>query len=88
MGEKPSGCVICIVVTPELSLQSYLWFGGLPGEQLPEIRNMKVAKHTKGNTKGSKAERPNHRVIPRSQFERLDTLDAVLCRLFGLREIC
>ena len=34
LGEKPSGCVIWIVVTPELALQSYLWFGGPPGEQL------------------------------------------------------
>src|SRR5688572_30054517 len=27
LAEKPSGCVIWIVVTRELDLQSYLWFG-------------------------------------------------------------
>jgi hypothetical protein len=83
LGEKPSGCVIWIVVTPELELQSYLWFGGSPGEQLSDISNMPVAKHTKGNAKGTKAERPNHRVLSRGKFDRLDTLDAVLARLFG-----
>src|ERR1035437_2068100 len=83
LGEKPSGCVIWIVVTPELDLQSYLWFGGPPGEQLPDIRDMEEAKHTKRNAEGTKSNRPNHRVIPRNTFERLDTLDAVLSRLFG-----
>lgn len=29
--EKPSGCVIWIVVAPDLTLSSYLWFGGEPG---------------------------------------------------------
>ena len=83
LGEKPSGCVIWIVVTPELELQSYRWFGGPPGAQLPDIRNMEMAKHSKGNTDGTKANRPNHRKVRRSQFERLDTLDTLLCRLFG-----
>src|SRR5207253_2281697 len=81
--EKPSGCVIWIILTPELHLQSYLWLGGPPGEPLPDIRDMKVARHTKGNAGGIKAERPNLRIVPRSRFERLDTLDALLCRLFG-----
>jgi hypothetical protein len=37
--EKPSGCVIWIIVTPELHLQSYLWLGGPPGKPLPDIRD-------------------------------------------------
>jgi hypothetical protein len=82
--EKPSGCVIWIILTPELYLQSYLWLGGPPGEPLPAyIRDMKVAKHTKGNARGIKAERPNLRIVPRSRFESLDTLDVLLQRLFG-----
>jgi hypothetical protein len=44
---------------------------------------MKVAQHTKANVLGVKTERPDHRVIPRNQFEKLDSLDAVLQRLFG-----
>lgn len=78
-----SGCAIWIIVTPELVLQSFLWFGSAPGEPLPDISGMRAAKHTKGNAEGIKAERPNHRVVPRSRFEIVPSLDAVLERLFG-----
>lgn len=81
--EKPSGCVIWILVTPELNFHSYLWLGGLPGHPLSDIRDMKVAKHTKANADGIKVERPDHRIVPRGRFERLNTLDEVLERLFG-----
>lgn len=81
--EKPSGCVVWIMLSPELKLEAYLWFGGHPGKSLPDVRKMKVAKHTKGNAKGIKAERPNLRIVPRSQFEKLGTLDELLGRLFG-----
>src|ERR1035437_4906557 len=43
--EKPSGCIIWIIVTPELVLQSYLWLGGPPGQPLPDIQDLRVAKH-------------------------------------------
>jgi hypothetical protein len=81
--EKPSGCVLWIVLSPKLELKSYRWFGGQPGEPLPDIRDMKVAKHSKGNAEGTKLERPNHRIVPRGRFEQLETLDSVLTRLFG-----
>jgi hypothetical protein len=80
--EKPSGCVLWIVLSPKLELKSYRWFGGAPGEPLPDIRDLKVAKHSKGNAEGTKLERPNHRIVPRGCFEHLETLDAVLARLF------
>ena len=44
---------------------------------------MRVAQHTKANAEGIKLERPDHRVIPRSRFESLGSLDEVLQRLFG-----
>jgi hypothetical protein len=81
--EKPSGCVIWIVLGPGLELKSYRWFGGPPGEPLPDIRDFKVAKQTKANAGGTKLEKPNHRIVSRSRFEQLDTLDEVLTRLFG-----
>jgi len=81
--EKPSGCVIWIIVTPDLRFDHFLWLGGAPGLPLPGIEQFRIAKHTKGNAAGVKLERPNHRVIPRGQFERLDSLEAVIERLFG-----
>lgn len=81
--DKPSGCIIWILLTPALEFYSYRWLGGLPGDPLPDIRNMKVAKHTKANAKGKKAERPGQRIIPLSRFDSLGSLDEVLQRLFG-----
>lgn len=80
--EKPSGCVILIIVDPYLNLDSFLWFGGPPGKPLPDIRQMNVVRHAKGNAKGTKAERPNHRIVKRSLFEKL-SFDQLLERLFG-----
>jgi len=82
--DKPSGCIIWILVTPELELESYLWFGSPPGQPLPDIHGMKVAKHAKANAEGIKAQRPEQRIVPRGRFERLGSLDEVLERLFGL----
>jgi len=77
--EKPAGCVIWIVVSPSLELKSFLWLGS---KSLPDINDLNKAKH-KRNAKGIKRERANYRVVRRSRFERLSTLDAVLDRLFG-----
>lgn len=81
--QKPSGCILWIVVTPALDVHSYLWFGGAPGQPLPDLREMKVAKHSKANAAGVKLARPNQRVVPRSAFTPLASLDAVLEQLFG-----
>jgi hypothetical protein len=81
--EKPAGCVIWIVISPKLELKSFRWFGDAPGKPLPDITDLKLAKHTKGNAEGTKLEKLNHRIVPRSHFEHLLTLDAVLNRLFG-----
>lgn len=81
--EKPSGCILWIMVTEDLHFHSYLWFGNPPGQPLPDIRTMKIATHTKANAAGVKLERPNQRDIPRSAFTPLVSLDAVLEQLFG-----
>jgi hypothetical protein len=81
---KPSGCVVLIHFDKEsLELGPYLYFGGSPGEPLPSLANHKVAKHTKGNALGIKAERPNIRTIPNSAFVRIDTIEQLYVRLFG-----
>ncbi len=60
--------------------------GGKPGEPLPDISRNMIAKHAKGNAQGEKAERPNHRTIRISKFEKLVSLDMVLERPFGALE--
>ncbi len=80
---RPSACVIWIVVTADLHPSTYLWFGSEPGRPIPDISGLKVAKHTKGNADGIKAERPDHRVLLRRSFTELKSIDAVLIRLFG-----
>ena len=83
LSAKPSGCVLCIVVTPDLDICGYRWFGGRPGQKLPDIEKRKIARHTKANADGVKLERPNLRVVPLHEFEPLEPLDATLARLFG-----
>ena len=72
LAEKPSGCVIWVVVNPDLSFSHFLWFGGAPGEPLSGIHEMKVARQARANASGFKAERPDHRRLPKGRFVRLD----------------
>jgi hypothetical protein len=81
---KPSPCVIWVRFNPvSLALGPFLWFGGAPGEPIPDLTLLKVAKHTRANSQGIKKERPNQRSIPRARFEKVADLDALVTRLFG-----
>lgn len=86
LGKKPSGCVIWMVFDPEtLVFESFRWFGGPPGEPLPNIEQFEVAKHTKGDATGTKKVRPHVRVVPRGKFEAVDTIPELVNRLFGVK---
>ncbi len=81
---KPSACVVWVRFNPEtVELGPFLWFGGAPGQPLPDIKEFRVAKHTRANAQGKKMERPNQRTIPRSRFEKLASYDDLVHRLFG-----
>lgn len=85
LGKKPSGCVIWMVFDPEtLAFESFRWFGGRPGKPLPNIEQFKVAKHTKGDSSGTKKDRPAVRVVPRGKFEVVKTIPELVNRLFGV----
>lgn len=85
LAQKPSGCVLWILFDEQtLHLGPFLWFGGAPGDRLPDISNLKVGKRTTRNRAGERPERPNIRCVPRSRFEKLQDLDAVIQRLFGI----
>jgi len=80
---KPSGCVIWVFFDQEaLTLGPFLFFGAKAGKSLPSISNFKIAKHTKGNAQGLKAERPEIREIPKSRFRKLLSTTEVYDELF------
>lgn len=85
LGKKPSGCVIWMIFNPKtLAFESFRWFGGPPGEPLPNIEGFEVAKHTKGDASGTKKHRPQVRVVPRGKFEVVETIPDLVDRLFGV----
>ncbi|SHM43536.1 hypothetical protein [Phytopseudomonas punonensis] len=87
LARKPSGCVIWIQFDPNsMALGPFLFFGGLPGEPLADLQAFKVAKHTKANVQGVKAERPNIRVVPRASFARIESIEALYAELFGSQQ--
>jgi hypothetical protein len=83
LAAKPAGCVIWIILDDDLNFDHFLWFGGGPNERLPDIEILRTAKHSKGNALGVKLDRPNLRKIARNRFERVNTLEGLLDKLFG-----
>ena len=83
LGTKPSGCIVVVVFNEALALGPFLFFGGAPGEPLPNLANFKSAKHTKGNADGIKAVRPNVKEIPHSAFSKATTVEQLYQLLFG-----
>jgi len=81
---RPSACIVWIFFDPDtLSLGPFLWFGGAPGERMPALGET-VARHTKPNGMLKKADRPAHRIIAKSRFASLDSIDDVIARLIGV----
>lgn len=83
LADKPSGCVVWIIFDEDpLKFKEFLFYGEQAGEPLPNIDNLKVAKHTKGNKDGVKNERPNIRVINKGQFESINSIGSLFQKLF------
>jgi ADP-ribosyl-[dinitrogen reductase] hydrolase len=83
LGSKPSGCVVWLIYDPmTMELGPFYWFGAAPGEPLPDLGG-KVVRHTKGNKDGVRAERRGLRMLPRSRFARLETMEELALILFG-----
>ncbi len=82
---KPCGCVIWVLFDRDtLELGPFRWFGAAPGQCLPPVGD-KVARHSKADSLGHKAERPNMRVVGRGRFTVLATMEDVITALFGAR---
>jgi hypothetical protein len=83
LATKPSGCVIWLMCDPgTMELGPFLWLGDRPGKPVPHLGD-KIAKHSRGNRTGHKAERPNIRVLRRSRFKTLNDMPEVIEALFG-----
>jgi hypothetical protein len=83
LAEKPSGCVVWIIVDDGLNFREFRWFGDPTGGPLPGIADMKIVKHTKGNAQGIKNERLGHRLVKQSNFARLNGMDDLLICLLA-----
>lgn len=83
LADKPSGCVIWIRVTEALDLGPFFWFGGAPGERLPQIEQYPAPLRATHNKKGVRPARLNHRLVPKTEFTALHAIDDVLTKLFG-----
>jgi hypothetical protein len=85
LAEKPSGCVVWVYFNEKtMGLGPFLYFGAEAGKPLPTLDNRKVAKHTKGNKDGVKAERPNVRVMPKGSFKEIKSIDEIYAQLFKM----
>jgi hypothetical protein len=83
LSTKQSGCVVWIYFCQNsLKLGPYLFFGNNPGEPLPDLTKLKVARHTKGDAVGYKAERPNIRTINKGRFKHYETITDLYDALF------
>ena len=81
---KPGGCVIWMRYSPAtLALGPFFWFGGKPRQAMPSLGE-KIARHTKGNKEGVKAQRPNIRLLTTTRFDKLESMRAVADALFGV----
>jgi len=84
---KLNWCVIWIwfkedTQNNKIELKEFWWFGNDDGHKL-QINDFKIAKHTKANSKGIKAERPNIKVIPKKEFVKIEDVEKLICKLFG-----
>ena len=64
-------------------LGPFYFLGGDPGKPLPAISEAKIARHTKGNQDGYKAERPNIRTLNKGEFMKYETIRDIYQVLFG-----
>lgn len=80
---RPSGCVVWMSYDPAtLAITALRWFGDEPSEPLPDLGG-KVTRHSKGDSAGTKSQRPSLRDVGIAKFARLDGLGALADRLFG-----
>ena len=67
---QPSGCVVWMTYEPAtLKVVEYRWFGGEPGEPVPELGNS-ITRHSKANMNLEKTRRVGHRDVTVRQADQ------------------
>ncbi len=86
LSRKPGGCVIILCVDRQtLDIEEFLFLGGTPGKRLPDISGAKQAKRVTFDSTGARPVRKNHRKVPKTRFEPVPDMHALVDRLFGPR---
>jgi cell division protein FtsL len=84
--KKENPCVIWIIRNYDKNRNdfvfSYLFWGSNIGDPSPNVENYKMAKHTKADIKGNKKERPNIKIISKSKFVKLTSMEKLFEILF------
>jgi hypothetical protein len=83
LADKPSGCVIFIMIAPTLELGPFYWFGADPGLPLPEIAGFRNPRRATHNKAGERPLRPNHREVAATHFSIVPSFPGILEKLFG-----
>lgn len=78
-----SACVVWAIVNASLKFQHFYWYGGAPGEPLPDTSGLKPARQTRANAQGVKAFRLNTWRLPKSKFTRVESISELVEKLFG-----
>jgi hypothetical protein len=86
LADKPSGCVIVIILDTHLEIESFYWFGGLPGDPLPQLEGLSPTKRIRRDKDGKRPPRKNHVDAPISKFHPVKTVPQLLQKLFGAYE--
>ena len=75
--------IVVVVDRYTLDIEQYLFFGGTPGQPLPDISEAKQAKRVTFDASGTRPVRRNHRDVPKRRFEPIPDMNALVDRLFG-----
>jgi hypothetical protein len=80
---RDSGCVIWIMFDPQsMRIGPFLWLGNPPDQSTPEFGE-RIGRHSEGDRNGRKAERLNIRVVSKTQFTVLNSMEELADALFG-----
>jgi hypothetical protein len=79
---KPAACAIVVEIDEaSCEMVSFRFFGDRNGGPIPDVGDA-VARHTKGNAEGFKAERRELRTVPLKRFERIRSIQELAGALF------